>query len=239
MSMASLARLLIRTFCVLLMAVFGTVASFAAPGDWMRISYPVVAQELSAQPADLTNSARAPPTAIANVMATGTAFAQTGNLRALDCVETHLASFGFGVGLDAPNTGIPDSWRPISGVGAQVNTPRGFTSYATPDGQIVHVSPSGLRYGSDPKFGNRVDHVLDHTAPNPGKPVHSVFNAQGDDALDLVDQAWVRRGTPDPTDPFAYVVDMGRPIGTAGETKIRIVTMTPGGSEVRTAYPWP
>jgi hypothetical protein len=66
-----------------------------------------------------------------------------------------------------------------------------------------------------------------------------VFNVQGDDALNLVDEAWARRGVPDPTEPYAFVVDMGRPIGTNGETNIRIVTMTPGGSAVRTAYPWP
>ncbi len=132
---------------------------------------------------------------------------------------------------------IPDDLRPVSGVGAQVNTPRGFSTYRTSDGDLVHVSPGGLRYGADPKFGNRVDHVLNHTAPNPNKPVHSVFNAQGGDALDLVDQAWVRRGAPDPSDPAAFVVGMGRPIGTAGETSIRIV-VRPGTTEVITAYPY-
>ncbi len=138
---------------------------------------------------------------------------------------------------NAPNSVLPDGWRPVTGVGAQVNTPRGFTTYRTPDGDLVHVSPGGLQYGADPKFGNRVDHVLDHTAPNPNKPVHSVFNAQGDDALDLVDQAWARRGAPDPNDAAAFVVDMGRAIGTAGETSIRIV-VRPGTTEVVTAYPY-
>lgn len=116
----------------------------------------------------------------------------------------------------APNRTVPDGWRPVTGVGAQVSTPRGFTTYRTPDGDLVHVSPGGLQYGADPKFGNRVDHVLDHTAPNPKKPVHSVFNAQGDDALDLVDQAWARRGAPDPNDAAAFVVDMNRPLFAGG-----------------------
>lgn len=62
-----------------------------------------------------------------------------------------------------------------------------------------------------------------------------MFNAQGDDALYLVDQAWARREAPDPGDPAAFVVDMGRPIGTAGETLIRIV-VRPGTTEVITAY---
>lgn len=151
----------------------------------------------------------------------------------------NIVSSGGGVGEGIPNNVIPDGWQPIGGVGAQMNTPRGFTTYRTLDGDLVHVSPGGLQYGADPKFGNRVDHVLDHTAPNPNKPVHTVFNVKGDDALNLVDEAWARRGVPDPTDPYAFVVDMGRPIGTNGETSIRIVTMTPGGSTVRTAYPWP
>ncbi|MGY4750173.1 hypothetical protein ACVNHC_09985 [Pannonibacter sp. Q-1] len=88
---------------------------------------------------------------------------------------------------------VPDGWRPVSGVGAQINAPAGFKTYRTIDGDLVHVSPGGLVYGADPKFGNRLDHVLDHTAPNPNKPVHSVFNVQGDDALKLVDEAWSNR----------------------------------------------
>ncbi|MBW9056676.1 DUF6862 domain-containing protein [Rhizobium mesosinicum] len=32
---------------------------------------------------------------------------------------------------------------------------------------------------------------------------------------------------------------MGKVIGTAGETNIRIVVMNVGGSEIRSAYPWP
>lgn len=77
-------RLLTRLFLVSLFMAFGTVAVFAEPGEWARVSYPVEAQELSAQPVNLTNSARAPPTIGANLTFTGTALAQTGNLRAFD-----------------------------------------------------------------------------------------------------------------------------------------------------------
>lgn len=132
---------------------------------------------------------------------------------------------------------VPEGWRPVSGVGAQINAPAGFKTYRTIDGDLVHVSPGGLVYGADPKFGNRVDHVLDHTAPNPNKPVHSVFNVQGDDALSLVDQAWARRGAPDVNDPAAFVVTMGRTVGTAGETSIRIV-VRPGANGIIAAYPY-
>lgn len=131
---------------------------------------------------------------------------------------------------------IPKEWRPIGSVGANVNTPKGFTSYITPDGDIVHVSPEGLRYGYDKKFGNRVDHVLDHTVQNPQKPIHTVFNTKGDDVLKLVDEAWRRRGMPEPNDASAFVVDMGRPIGTNGETRIRLVVDT-STNDVITAYP--
>ncbi len=132
---------------------------------------------------------------------------------------------------------IPNNWQRINGVGSQINTPRGFTSYKTPDGSIVHVSPNGLKYGYDPKYGNRVDHVLSHTTPNPNKKTHSVFTAQGDDALNLVDQAWARRGAPEPNDRKAFVVDMGRPVGTNGETRIRII-VDPATNEITTAYPY-
>ena len=80
-----LLRLLIRTFSVLLFAAFGT---FAAPGDWARVSYHVEAQELSVQPVNLAYTARAPPTIGANLTTTGTAFTQTGNLRASDGAGT-------------------------------------------------------------------------------------------------------------------------------------------------------
>jgi hypothetical protein len=139
----------------------------------------------------------------------------------------------------APNRTVPDGWRPVTGVGAQVNTPRGFTTYRTPDGDLVHVSPGGLQYGADPKFGNRVDHVLDHTAPNPNKPVHSVFNAQGDDALNLVDEAWANRsgaGTLQANGNRTWTVDLGRPVGTTGQTSVQIVVRD-GTNELITAFP--
>ena len=104
---------------------------------------------------------------------------------------------------------------------------------------MVHVSPGGLKYGSDPKFGNRVDHVLEHTAPNPNKPVHSVFNAQGDDALRIVDDAWVNRtgpGTLQSNGNRTWAVDLGRPIGTTGQTSVQIIVRD-GTNEIITAFP--
>jgi hypothetical protein len=95
----------IRTLLLLLFAAVGPVTTLAAPGDWTRFSYSVVAQELSALPVNLTNTARAPPHTSANLTSTGTAFARSGDMHALVGIETHVASFGFGVGLDASNAG--------------------------------------------------------------------------------------------------------------------------------------
>jgi hypothetical protein len=137
---------------------------------------------------------------------------------------------------------IDNGYRPITGVGAGIRTPTGFTSYVGPNGDIIHFSPQGLLYGPDPNpnFVNRVDHVMDHTAPNPAKSNHTVFNITSeDDVLALVDEAWVARGPSVPNDPSAYVVPMGRVVGTNGETYVRIVVNvdTSGNISVVTAYP--
>jgi hypothetical protein len=169
--------------------------------------------------------------------------ANNGDPLALVQVLTFFAKFRTGNAIDdllkggKSPAGIPNDWRPINGAGAQVNTPAGFTSYITPDGDIVHVSPAGLVYGSDKNFVNRVDHVLAHTQPDPTKPTHTVFNVQGDQALALVDEAWLKRGAPAPNDAKAFVVDMGRPVGTNGETRIRLV-VDPATKEITTAYPY-
>lgn len=84
----SILRVLIRALSVLLFVAFGTVAAFAAPGDWARVTYPVEAQEFCVLPVILTNAARAPPHTSANVMATGIVFAQADDLRASDGAET-------------------------------------------------------------------------------------------------------------------------------------------------------
>ncbi|WP_218048812.1 DUF637 domain-containing protein [Curvivirga aplysinae] len=137
----------------------------------------------------------------------------------------------------ATNKGVPDTWTEIGGsVGAKINAPTGFKSYRTPDGDITHVSPAGLKYGYDKNFGNRVDHVLAHTYPNPNKKNHTVFNAKGDDALALVDEAWSKRGASLPNDSNAFLVNMGRAVGTAGETSIRVV-VDPKTNNIITAYP--
>lgn len=105
-------------------------------------------------------------------------------------------------------------------------------------GDGVFQSPGGLAYGMGRGGEHRIDHVLAHATPNPNKANHTVFSDP--DVLGTVDEAWSRRGTPVPGDPGAYVVDMGRVVGTAGETSIRVVVEA-GSNPPRivTAYPVP
>jgi hypothetical protein len=98
------------------------------------------------------------------------------------------------------------------------------------------TTPAGLDYGLGSEHGNRIKHVLAHTAPNPNKTMHSVFNVDRKQVLGLVDEAWIARSNPLPNDPGAYVVPMGRIVGTAGETNIKII-MRPGTTKIITAYP--
>lgn len=107
---------LLRTLSMLLFAAFGSVAAFAAPGDWSQIGYSIEAQDLDPQPVNLTNTARAPPTAGAYVMATGTAFARPGNLRASGGGEATGTTFALLRSSIATNTGAggfydPRAWR--------------------------------------------------------------------------------------------------------------------------------
>lgn len=83
--------------------------------------------------------------------------------------------------------------------------------------------------------GNRVQHVLDHAVPNPNKTTHSVFNVERKEVLGLIDEAWLKKGNPLPNDPGAYVVPMGRIIGTGGENGIKII-VRPGTNKIITAY---
>ncbi len=97
------------------------------------------------------------------------------------------------------------------------------------------ISKSGLIYGPDEKFGSRMNHILQHTKPNLEKLHHTVFTVTGD-AFDLIDIAWSKRGLPLANDIGSYVIDLGKKIGTLGETAIKIVTI-PGTNNIITAYP--
>jgi RHS repeat-associated protein len=91
-------------------------------------------------------------------------------------------------------------------------------------GQKVWESTTGLRYGADPRFGNRVQHVLQHATNDPNRPgFHGVFDAGKSGTLGVIDEAWmlaqqggsgvtvVQQGA-----RTIYTVDMGRQIGYIG-----------------------
>ncbi|WP_158071208.1 hypothetical protein [Streptomyces sp. CB00455] len=54
--------------------------------------------------------------------------------------------------------------------------------------------------------------------------------------MGVIDEGWLKRGTPDPSDPAKYVIDMGKEVGTQGEKKLKIVVV-PGTNKIITAHP--
>jgi len=102
-------------------------------------------------------------------------------------------------------------------------------------GDNIWESAGGLRYAGVDRDGlNRVQHVLRH-AETAG-PTFTVFNVGRNNILALVDEAWRMRGSPLVNDPGAFVVRMGRTVGTAGENAVKII-VRPGTNEIITAYP--
>ena len=86
-----------------------------------------------------------------------------------------------------------------------------------------------------PRTGPTPTHTSDRRAfKTNGKTLLEVSN----EIVELVDEAYVRRGAQNPTDPWAFDVPMGKAIGTTGETSIRIV-IEPGTKNLKTAYPLP
>lgn len=107
----------------------------------------------------------------------------------------------------------------------------------------VWTSKAGLEFGYDKNYGNRIKHVMAHFEPNPNKLNHSVFSFNKNEIIDVLDETWSKVKTnkslykvPDNAKDV-YVVDLGRKIGTNGQTKIRIV-VDPDTSKVTSAYPY-
>ena len=99
-------------------------------------------------------------------------------------------------------------------------------------------SKEGLIYEQGSKHGNRVEHVLAHTKPDPKKPVHSVFNVDQDKVIDLIDKAWLKRKNEvsKNSDVDVYIAAMKKVVGTQGERRIKIVVAA-GTKEIITAHP--
>lgn len=102
-------------------------------------------------------------------------------------------------------------------------------------------SPAGLIYNRAPanRQGHRINHVFTHTVHGWAgdlPPIHSVFSISRSELLRLLDEAWRLKTTAHPTDSVRFEMEMGRVIGTSGETKIRLV-VNPNTLEVITAHP--
>jgi len=122
-----------------------------------------------------------------------------------------------------------------------------------PTGEVVYVppgykydvatrtwtSPSGAKYTylKGPKE-HAVEHVVAHCEHNPNKPNETLFDLEKDEVLPLLDEAWPARGEALAAgQKNVFVVEMGRPIGTRGETCVKIVTKPGDPSSIVSAYP--
>lgn len=121
-------------------------------------------------------------------------------------------------------------------------------------GGNIWVSPAGLRYaGRDAQGLTRKAHVLRHAKDQPERAgSHGVFDADGDEVFQVVDEAWGRiqqkRLRPQVEgDSLTYVVPMGRRIGyLGGKTGARrkhpplssvFIVIRQGTKDVVTAFP--
>jgi len=104
-----------------------------------------------------------------------------------------------------------------------------------------YESPQGLIYNVTVDE-NRIEHVLAHGVPDLTKPDHSVFNVANKDIIPLVDEAWAARNGSGVTKVVQtngneyFDIPMGRVIGTAGQTSIRVV-VEQGTRVIVTAFP--
>ncbi len=116
--------------------------------------------------------------------------------------------------------------------------PANFTNL----GNDVLESRQGLVYMRRTDTEHYIEHVMAHTRPNPGKPLHGVFKVKDqDELLAMIDDAWARGGTRVPTNGSNRVtrVDYDEAIGENGEKYLCIVTSPPkkGRHKIRTVFP--
>jgi hypothetical protein len=105
------------------------------------------------------------------------------------------------------------------------------------------VSEAGIIYRKgvykkgEEVFPNSLRHILEHTTAKLGDPKHTVFSIPAKEVPKLIDEAWLLKPAKvlDPK-ADAYIVDMGRVIGTNGEKQIKII-MQKGTQNITTAYP--
>jgi len=157
-----------------------------------------------------------------------------------------------GLAAQAPLFALMSTGNVHGGNGGCSTTPR--LGRLTPEGDGVWRSAGGLRYGPDPRYGNRVQHVLRHAEDDATRAVeHGVFDAGRAGTLGVIDEAWAiaQRGGPGVAsvvrgNRVEYTIDMGRRIGYVGgrsgaaaghpaASHIRLIIAN--GTDVITAYP--
>ena len=104
-------------------------------------------------------------------------------------------------------------------------------------GADSYKSPVGLVYSRDLANGeHRIAHVLLHARPEVRSVPHSVFSDPSS-VFSTIDEAWLKAaGRAEPGKPNVFIGDLGRAIGTNGETRVKIV-VRPGTQQVVTAHP--
>lgn len=66
----------------------------------------------------------------------------------------------------------------------------GFPSNLDEIGRETFKSPAGLIYGRGSEEGHRWKHVLRHTKDMPERPIHGVFDAKGEELVEVIDEAY-------------------------------------------------
>ena len=215
-----LIRFLIRT---LLFIAFGAVAAFAVSEDWARVSYFVMVQEGNLQTVDLANVSRAPPTASTDVMTTGTALAQTGDMRALDGMETAEAAFAFlHTTIATNNVPLKPLVDPSTNVASAQRTQHILHGDATGGG---HLWPGGAGKTPFPQDwdANRIMSTTSDLATNP----NLLWKPQtGNGGL------YTRSGKP----ARFVVTDANGNLPVVDGVPVRVI-IEPAGEGIITAYP--
>ncbi|MBX9831395.1 hypothetical protein K2X40_05530 [Candidatus Babeliales bacterium] len=98
-------------------------------------------------------------------------------------------------------------------------------------GKDTWESPAGLVYRS-----SCIKEIIDRTVADPENTKRSVFSVPQDRLFEIIDRAWASKQTAVAPGRREYAIDMKEPVGTKGETAIKIM-VKPGTVEVSIAFP--